>query len=114
MRRWFIAIFALHFFLSLGTLTLGELADVAPAQPDALAWSDDPAPAGKSSLDFGGAQHGLTDELPDLPDSLPRAPLASKPPLEGGPAIGYRPWPEVAPMLAGLLRPPQALPARTT
>jgi hypothetical protein len=51
--------------------------------------------------------HALVDELPDLPDSLPRSRAVQKPPFDGAPFIGYRQRAAPPPSLDGLLRPPQ-------
>ena len=64
-----------------------------------------------SGIDTGkagsSASHALVDDLPDLPDSLPRALVAQRPPLDGGLSIGYRQRAALPPSLDGLLRPPQ-------
>lgn len=115
MRRCLIAIFALHFFLSVSVFAFGDLygsppalahigaAAVVSAGPDATPGID----TGKAG---SSASHALVDDLPDLPDlpdSLPRVFVAQRPPLDGGLSIGYRQRAALPPSLDGLLRPPQ-------
>ncbi|MDP2017357.1 hypothetical protein [Hydrogenophaga sp.] len=113
MVRCFIAIFALHFFLSVSAFAFGDAAVTQVVQAHAAAASQ-AAPAGPQATaqqDPGKAEssvsHALVDEVPDLPDSLPRIATAQRPPVDGGPSIGYRQRTALAPSLDGLLRPPQ-------
>ncbi|PZO17941.1 MAG: hypothetical protein DCF26_08820 [Burkholderiales bacterium] len=113
MSRCFIAIFALHFFLSVSAFAFGEVAVVQVAQTHTAAVSQ-AAPAGLQTTalqDTGKAEssmsHALVDEVPDLPDSLPRTLAVQKPPVDGVPLIGYRQRAVLPPSLDGLLRPPQ-------
>jgi hypothetical protein len=113
MSRCFIAIFALHFFLSVSAFAFGEVAVVQVAQGHTAAVSQ-PAAAGLQAAglhDTGKAEssmgHALVDETPDLPDSLPKTLAVQKPPLDGVPFIGYRQRAVLSLSLDGLLRPPQ-------
>jgi hypothetical protein len=109
MRRCLIAIFALHFFLSVSAFALGDWAyEVAPGgSPVALSQAVQAPEAPASGATDASASHALVDELPDLPDSLPRSRAVQKPPVDGGPFIGYRQRAAPPPSLDGLLRPPQ-------
>ena len=112
MRRCLIAIFALHFFLSVSVFAFGDLQGSPPAQAHTGASAVVSAGADATSgIDTGkagsSASHALVDELPDLPDSLPRAFVAQRPPLDGGLSIGYQQRAALPPSLDGLLRPPQ-------
>lgn len=72
MRRWLIALFALHFLMGVvGFAIPDHVVDVPVAgltAGDAHA-SDTPAPSQKGLADLA---HALADELPDLPDTLQR------------------------------------------
>lgn len=109
MRRCFIAIFALHFLLSVSAFAFGDRAQDAVSGVSAatllpVAQASD-APA--SGAVDASTHHALVDELPDLPDSLPRTRAVQKPPVDGAPFIGYRHRAAPPPSLDGLLRPPQ-------
>jgi hypothetical protein len=113
MSRSFIAIFALHFFLSVSAFAFGDVvpapvvkahAALAMQAPQAGADTDAMSDLGKIESTLS---HALADEVPDLPDSLPRALQAQKPPVDGGPTIVFRQRSALAPALDGLLRPPQ-------
>ena len=113
MSRCFIAIFALHFFLSVSAFAFGEVAVVKATQGHTAAVSQ-AAPAGLQNTvphDKGQAEssmiHALVDEVPDLPDSLPKTLAVQKPPVDGVPFIGYRQRAVLSLSLDGLLRPPQ-------
>lgn len=109
MRRCLIAIFALHFFLSVSAFAFGDWAhERVVGSADAvssamLQATEAPAPGAADA----SASHALVDELPDLPDSLPRTRAVQKPPVDGGPFVGYRQHAAPPPSLEGLLRPPQ-------
>lgn len=120
MRRWLVAVFALHFFVSVGAFAFGSLPGATPppsqAQAQALvAQALTPASAqvapGDTSLPAGPAQdHGLTDAQPDFPECLD-APMAASTAHESLRA----PSPPVArdltsPVLDGPQRPPRGLP----
>lgn len=112
MRRSLIAIFALHFFLSVSAFAFGDMQGAQFAQAHAAALSAaSAAPDAQPGLDKGKAdsstRHALVDEVPDLPDSLPRVAAAQRPPRDGGPTIGYRQRAVLPPALDGLLRPPR-------
>jgi hypothetical protein len=112
MRRCLIAIFALHFFLSVSVFAFGDVQGSPLAQAHigatAVVSTGADAPSGIDTGKAGSsAGHALVDELPDLPDSLPRGRVAQRPPLEGGVSIGYRQRTALPPSLDGLLRPPQ-------
>lgn len=113
MFRCFIAIFALHFFLSVSAFAFGDVAVGQNAQGHTAAVSQaepvgspgtvsqDPVKA-ESSL-----SHALVDEVPELPDSLPRILAAQKTPVGNVACSGYRQRAVLPPSLDGLLRPPQ-------
>ena len=95
MHRWFIAIFALHFVVSVSAFSL---CSAAPSAPSAAALSahlanDTATPAGANktatALPEQGSPHTLLDELPDLPDSLARTAPAHRPVFS---PAGERPW----------------------
>ena len=75
MRRWLVAVFALHFLLSVGAFAFGKLPGHIPAQVVAhslvaeAAAADQPVQDG--TLKAAHPQdHGLTDTQPDLPECL--------------------------------------------
>lgn len=113
MRRCLIAIFALHFVLSVSAFAFGSMHGAQVEQAGAAAVLPAEAAMAASVLlaDQGGAdasvQHALVDELPELPDSLPRIASAQRAPVDAGPAIAYRQRAAFPPSLDGLLRPPQ-------
>ncbi|WP_300649551.1 hypothetical protein [Hydrogenophaga sp.] len=112
MRRCLIAIFALHFFLSVSAFALGGAHSAAALQAPVLSalqsapGDAESAPQGKA-LGEAAVNHALVDQVPDLPDSLPKTVLVQRPPVDGGSSIGYRQRAAVPPSLDGLLRPPQ-------
>jgi hypothetical protein len=114
MHRWLIALFALHFILNVSAFSLGETALRTTAQavwttasPDAPAVeSCDGAPA--VALDHMPCAHGLLDDLPDLPDTLPRSASVLRQPVEPGRAIRYLAVHHALPALDTPLRPPKA------
>lgn len=81
MRRWLVAVLALHFFLSVGAFAFDKLPTPEPFAGAAhslvaerVAALSDPAPeAGQTSQT---ADRGLTDLLTDLPECLD-APIAA-------------------------------------
>jgi len=112
MRRCLIAIFALHFFLSVSAFAFGDLqgSPVEKAHIGAalvVSTGADAASGIDTDLAESSASHALVDELPDLPDSLPRSLAAQRPPLDRSLSIGYRQRAAFPPSLDGLLRPPQ-------
>jgi len=112
MRRWFIAAFALHFFLSVGAFAFGHIDTHAPggnAQPNPLAemsdWLD---PTQEGDLLGTAPDHGLTDSQPDLPDILkPVSFLLAEASPQPAPAE-HRWVPPLSPTLEGPQRPPRA------
>lgn len=113
MRRCFIAIFALHFFLSVSAFAFGDLqgAQLVQAHAAGVAQTEMTTAQTGANQDPGtsasSASHALVDEVPDLPDSLPRIFAAQRPPVDGGSTIAFRQRAAVTPSLDGLLRPPQ-------
>lgn len=75
MRRWLVAVFALHFFLSVGAFAFGQFPGV-PASPApvqglvAEAVSAAQTAPDDSLKPVPGADHGLTDTQADLPECL--------------------------------------------
>ena len=74
MRRWLIAVFALHFFVNVGAFAFGHTSLHMPIQgagihSDAAAGLGTPHP---HSVDQANTmpEHGLTDAQPDLPDII--------------------------------------------
>lgn len=121
MRRWLVAVFALHFLVSVGAFAFGSHAHPAAAQAPAaqalLAEAASPASvSGQADAGLGksanaAADHGLIDDQPDLPECLD-VPIRA---AAHGP-IGRTPPPPLAkdltpPVLDGLQRPPRGLPA---
>jgi hypothetical protein len=111
MSRRLIALFALHFFLSVSAFAFGTAHHGLATPPQAVAVSQSApaeAPAQQSTA-FAEAtvNHALVDEVPDLPDSLPRNVLAQRSPADSGRTIGYRQHAAFPLPLDGLLRPPQ-------
>lgn len=75
MRRWLVAVFALHFLLSVGAFAFGQLPGAAPSQAQAQTLVAEVAtaaqPAHDGTLKASPPQdHGLTDTQPDLPECL--------------------------------------------
>ncbi|MDR7093494.1 hypothetical protein [Hydrogenophaga laconesensis] len=74
MRRWLVAVFALHFLLSVGAFAFGQLPADAPSQVQEhlMAEAATPGqPASDGTLKASHPQdHGLTDTQPDLPECL--------------------------------------------
>ena len=72
MRRWLVAVFALHFLLSVGAFAFGQLPGMAPSHTQAHSLvADAAAPAQDGTLKATLSQdHGLTDTQPDLPECL--------------------------------------------
>ena len=108
-----IAIFALHFFLSVSAFAFGGAYTAQATQMPAVSASQASPTGFEAAAQQGKAlaeaavNHALVDLAPDLPDSLPRTVLAQRPPVDGGPTIGYRQRAVLPPSLDGLLRPPQ-------
>lgn len=74
MRRWLIAIFALHFFLSVGLFAIGKIDTVGAQQAEnasntsLFAGSDHPVQS--DGLMGVAPDHALTDGQADLPEVL--------------------------------------------
>lgn len=113
MRRWLLAIFALHFLVNLGLFAFGKIdlsvhADASQqlvaAMPDR-----DAHPSQDDDLLGAAPDHGLTDSQPDLPDGIQQVSVVV--------ALGVRPEPPMQPtlhaltppVLDGLRRPPRTL-----
>jgi hypothetical protein len=97
LRRMFIALFALHFLLSLGGFTLHM---PSPALTESALTAD--ADGLNSSI-----QHGLTDDMPDMPDGLVRFVSAIKVSLAPQPVTPWVFRTRDDPLPSGLDRPPQ-------
>jgi len=71
MRRWLIAVFALHFFLSVGAFAFGQIPG-APAPQGLVAEAVSAAQTAPDDTlkPAAGADHGLTDTQADLPECL--------------------------------------------
>lgn len=97
LRRMFIALFALHFLLSLSGFTLHM---PSPALTESALTAD--ADGLNSSI-----QHGLTDDAPDMPDGPVRVMQVVKVSLA---PLSVTPWvvrTRDDPLPMGLDRPPQ-------
>ncbi|MDR7150900.1 hypothetical protein J2W49_002863 [Hydrogenophaga palleronii] len=114
MHRWLIAFFALHFVLNVSAFSLGEAAPQATAQATWIAASSSAlAPEFCSGAHASTSAplpftHGLMDDLPDLPDTLPRLVSVLRQPVEPGRAIQYLAAHRAPPSLDTPLRPPRA------
>jgi len=90
MHRWLVAIFALHFFLNVSAFSWAHAPSQAmqsatwteAAEPASVSLEGHSAPGGLPSQSSGN--HGLMDELPDLPDTMTRQGLVLKQPVEPG------------------------------
>ncbi len=114
MRRWLVAVFALHFFLSVGAFAFGQLPGAPASQAPVQGLVAEAVSAAQTAPDdtlktAPGADHGLTDTQADLPECLDALITASSrgehlrtpsPPL----AQDLTP-----PVLDGLQRPPRGL-----
>jgi hypothetical protein len=74
MRRWLIALFAVHFLMGvIGFAIPDHIVDMPVAglatAAEAKVGTDSTAPSQKGLADLA---HALADELPDLPDTLQR------------------------------------------
>ena len=113
MSSRFIAIFALHFFLSVSAFAFGGAHIAAVAQTHALSPVHQAASGPEAAVQKGEALADsavnpvVVGEAADLPDSLPRTVMTERPPIEGGLSIGYRQRAVLPPSLDGLLRPPR-------
>ena len=113
MRRWFITIFTLHFFFSVGAFAFGQI-DIHPtgsAQSAAMAEVAGhlPDPNQKHDLLGSAPDHGLTDSQPEMPEviHLDVATLLASP---RHPAPEDTTWVRLlSPTLEGLQRPPRAV-----
>lgn len=106
MHRFFIAIFSLHFFFSVCAFSFGYVGGTAFDQAHASSVQQVDAPEGVGG-DEASANHALNDDLPDLPDSLPRAVFTPQPPVFRADSIVYRQIAVLHVSLDGLLRPPR-------
>lgn len=75
MRRWLVAVFALHFLLSVGAFAFGQLPAAAPSPTQAHSLVAEAGataqPAHDGAVKAAHPQdHGLTDTQPDLPECL--------------------------------------------
>ena len=72
MRRWLIAIFALHFLVNVGVFAFGQIETVSPNQSNQTValLLDSADPAHENDLLGHAPDHGLTDTQPDLPEWL--------------------------------------------
>lgn len=113
MRRWLIAIFALHFLVNVGLFAFGQIETAAPAQPaqmgDSLFALADPVH--ENDLLGHAHDHGLTDTQPELPEwlNLSLTPLAST--AEFAAPVATLRRLVASPTLDGLQRPPRASPS---
>lgn len=111
MRRWFIIVFTLHFFFSVGAFAFGHIDIHAPGSDHtgvmvALA-GDGQDPNQKDDLLGAAPDHGLTDSQPDLPEFITPVPLpvVAAPPHPAPADVRWvRP---LSPTLEGLQRPPR-------
>lgn len=117
MRPWLVAVFALHFFLSVGAFAFGQFPGVDTSQAPAhslvahAASLDKPAPDGELTPGPSSA-HGLSDLASDLPECLvvPSAAAGQRDPLRApSPPLAQDLTP---PALDGPQRPPRGSPAR--
>ena len=111
MRRWFITVFALHFFFSVGFFASGLIDIHAPGENDNQALvaliGDVSDPTQKDDLLGAAPDHGLTDSQPDLPEFITPQIRVSAPDL---PQVAPGDWREVhlnSPTLEGPQRPPR-------
>lgn len=74
MRRWLIAIFAIHFFLNVGLFAIGKIdthgADQADSAPTIAQLAGNGHPAQSDGLMGAAPDHALTDAQADLPEVL--------------------------------------------
>lgn len=107
MRRWLIALFALHFLLGVVGFGIPDHIVDVPSASAPTAGQADQQPLSASAKGLQDLVHALADELPDLPDSLQRRsePVLSHIMTPTQPAATITHLPE--PVLAGLFRPPR-------
>jgi len=76
MRRWLIAIFAIHFFLNVGLFAIGKIdthgADQADSAATIAQLAGNGHPAQSDGLMGAAPDHALTDAQADLPVAIPR------------------------------------------
>lgn len=113
MRRWFVTIFTLHFFFSVGAFAFGQIdihpADNTQAVATAEAAGHTPDPSQKHDLLGTAPDHGLTDSQPEMPEviSLDMPNLLANHPH---PAPADTTWVRLlSPTLEGLRRPPRSV-----
>lgn len=104
MRRWLIALFAVHFLMGVIGFAIPDHVVDMPVAGLATGGTETPAPSQKGLADL---EHALADELPDLPDTLQRhaAPALAHVlvPLNAQWRVGAPP----APVLEEPFRPPR-------
>ena len=113
MRRWFITVFTLHFFFSVGAFAFGQI-DIHPAGSAQSTATVDmaghtPDPSQKHDLLGTAPDHGLTDSQPELPEVISHdvASLVAGP---QHPAPADTTWVRLlSPTLEGLQRPPRSV-----
>lgn len=107
MRRWLIALFALHFLLGVVGFGIPDHIVDVPSASASPAGQADPQALNGSAKGLKDLVHALADELPDLPDSLQRraAPALSHVMTPTQPSATITSLPE--PVLAGPFRPPR-------
>jgi len=112
MRRWFLALFALHFWVLGAAFAFGH-GDLQPqprawlvsevmAQTDTAALSAD-----GDTLDRAAPEHVLADAQPELPEGLSPGMHAGLPVMIPPAPTGFRQPPPVLPWVDRLERPPR-------
>ena len=111
MYRWFIALFALHFALSVGVLASGHAGERDMAVPHSALFESAQTPgqphphgAGLNALTL---DHALSDTQPDLPDQLQPPPHPAVLTQVAIPVAAPAWLPHATPVLDGLRRPPR-------
>lgn len=112
MRRWLIAIFAIHFFLNVGLFAIGKIdthgAEPADNTPAIAQLAGNGHPVQSDGLMGAAPDHALTDAQADLPEVL-----AVSIGLPSNTATTLHPAPPLAvklifPAIEGPRRPPRA------
>lgn len=109
MRRWLVAVFALHFFLSAGAFAVGHAAGPGAPQVAVAGLVAEAAPAAAADVLVNAltADHGLSDPQADFPECLdvPIATSTRAAPLRApSPPLAHDLTP---PVLDGPQRPPR-------
>lgn len=111
MRRWFIAVFSLHFFISVGAFAFGKIDIHAPGNGQNQAVfalvGDIHDPTQEDDLLGAAPDHGLTDSQPELPEFIPPVSIPVAVGLPQPAPEDVRRVPPRAPTLEGLQRPPR-------